>query len=101
MRRVVEVPETFERDCGCTPAEWLRWLPEATQGRPLALAPGQAQVQLAEGTLSITWHELPPRRIALITLPRLGVRFAYQGVPAPARQAFQRLFDLSTQRGGG
>ncbi len=98
---MAEVPEAFERDYGCTLAEWLRWLPEATQGRPLTLAPGQAQVVLDAGDLQLSWHELPPRRIALITLPRLGVRFDYRGVPAEARRAFQRLFDLSTQRGGG
>jgi hypothetical protein len=96
-----DVPERFERDYGCTEAEWLRWLPEATQGHPLAVQPGHAQVQLGAGTLDIAWQALPPRRIALVTLPRLGVRFAYQGVPTAARQAFQRVFDLSTQRGGG
>ncbi len=96
-----DVPERFERDYGCTEAEWLRWLPEATQGHALRTAAGSARVTLDAGELQLDWQVLPPRRIALVTLPRLGVRFAYRGVPAEARRAFQRVFDLSTQRGGG
>jgi hypothetical protein len=44
---------------------------------------------------------LSARRIALITLPRLQVRFAAQGVDDAAWQAFMRWFDLYTLRGGG
>jgi PAS domain S-box-containing protein len=35
------------------------------------------------------------------TLPRLAIRFAFDGVGDEARQAFMRHFDLYTQRGGG
>ena len=86
----------------CTEAEWLAWLPGATNGAALALAPSAARVQVGEGTLRLAWHTLPSRRIALITLPRLAVRFEFdQAVTEDERQSFMRRFDLYTQRGGG
>ena len=43
----------------------------------------------------------PPRRIALLSMPRLGVQFRFSGIDEASRQAFMRYFDLYTQRGGG
>lgn len=91
----------FERDYACTEAEWLGWLPVATQGQPCVLVPGSAQVQLGAHGLALRWHPLPPRRIALLTLPRLLVRFDFGATPVAERVAFLRRFDLATQRGGG
>lgn len=86
----------------CTLAEWLRWLPGATGGLPLQLHTGRALVTLGAGCLRLTWHELPPRQIALVRLPRLGVRFEFDAhVAGDERQRFMRYFDLYTQRGGG
>jgi hypothetical protein len=92
---------SFERDMACTQAEWQRWLPGATGGLPLHQDTDQATVTLAPGHLQLTWQELPPRQIALIRLPRLGVRFEFVGVGDAERQRFMRYFDLYTQRGGG
>jgi hypothetical protein len=96
-------PPAFDRDMACTEAEWLRWLPGATQGARLTLRSGQAQVRLpAGGELNLDWQALPPRRIALMCLPRLGVRFCFDAaVDEASRQRFMRFFDLYTQRGGG
>jgi hypothetical protein len=91
----------FERDYACTETEWLSWLPVATQGQPCVLAPGSAQVQLGAHALGLRWQPLPPRRIALLTLPRLLVRFDFGTTPVAERAAFLRRFDLATQRGGG
>lgn len=99
---MAEVPEQFTRDYGCTEAEWRRWLPEATHGHAWrATGPGSAEVTLGAGLLLLAWQVLPERRIALIRLPRLQVAFTFQAVPAGARTAFLKLFDLHTQRGGG
>jgi hypothetical protein len=96
------VPERFGRDYGCTEAEWLRWLPEATPGCTLALpGPGQARVGIGGGHLDLRWAVLPPRQIALMRLPRLQVDFVFEEVADAARANFMRVFDLSTQRGGG
>jgi hypothetical protein len=98
-----DVPETFSREQGCTEADWTRDLPGAVKGRPLELltAPGSAVVQLSPGRLHLRWQALTPRRIALVTLPRLQVDFRFDDVDAAARSQFMRYFDLFLQRGGG
>lgn len=100
-----DVPPHFEREHGSTEAEWLRALPRAAEGRAqLSLpAPGRAEFALHEGgTLRLDWSVLEPRRIALITLPRLRVVYRFDDtVDAVRRQRFLRGFDLVMQRGGG
>lgn len=91
----------FERDYGCSEAEWLRSLPEAAAPHALSLRDRSATVALEGGVLRLHWRPLPPRRIALLRLPRLGVQFAFDGVTPAAREAFLRRFDLCMQRGGG
>lgn len=106
--------ETFEREHGCTDAEWRGWLPGAVGPHALSVpggeggrdAPGgpgaaRACIALAQGRLHLAWQTLPPRRIALISMPRMTVRYRFEGVPPEARQAFMRYFDLYMQRGGG
>lgn len=94
-------PESFRRDMGCTEAEWLGWLPGAVGPHPLQLGRGAARVALGAGALRLRWQAAEPRRIALITLPRLIVDFEFEGVDGPGRSAFMRYFDLFMQRGGG
>lgn len=94
-------PASFEREMGCTADELRRWLPGASGGSPLALHAGGADVALGHGALRLRWQALPPRRIALVTLPRLHVRFDFERVDDDERQRFMRRFDLYTQRGGG
>jgi len=95
-------PDAFDRDQGCTEAEWLRWLPQATHGHPLQMAAqGVAVVRLGAGTLTLRWRELPPRQIALIRLPRMQVDYRFDGVEPATRDEFMRVFDLHIQRGGG
>jgi len=99
---VPEVPASFEREQGFTEAEWLRCLPGAVRDHALALpAPGLAVVTIGSGTLRLQWTVLPPRRIALISMPRLAVRYRFDGVDTAERREFMRYFDLYTQRGGG
>ncbi|MBA4175689.1 MAG: hypothetical protein C0505_03885 [Leptothrix sp. (in: Bacteria)] len=96
--------EAFEREQGFSDSDWQRCLPGAVGAHPLALpAPGRAVVTMAQGggRLDLQWTALPPRRIALLSLPRLAVRYRFEGVDAAARREFMRYFDLFTQRGGG
>jgi hypothetical protein len=100
----VDIPPGFEREHGCTEADWLRDLPGAVgRHRLLLCGPGEAEVALETGgTLSLHWQPLPERRIALIRLPRMQVRYTFSGgVSADARGRFMRLFDLHMRRGGG
>jgi hypothetical protein len=94
-------PFAFEREMGCTDDELRSWLPGASGERVIVWRDGGADIALEEGTVAIRWQVLEPRRIALITLPRLQVRFAAQGVDDATWQRFMRHFDLYTQRGGG
>ena len=96
-----DYPESFERDTNGTEAEWLARLPGACAGGALDVAPGRARLPVAGGSLELAWTALPPRRIALLQMPRMAVRFRFEGVDAVARERFMRYFDLYMQRGGG
>jgi hypothetical protein len=91
----------FERDMCCTEAELIGWLPGAIRGCKMDLRAGEADIELPDGRLQLRWHTLPPRCIALFTLPRLALHFRFEGASDEARQGFMRYFDLYTQRGGG
>ncbi len=91
----------FEREMGCTEAELLRWLPGAAGPHSVAMQGQGAEIAIGAGRLVLRWSVLPPRRIALMRLPRLAVSFAFDGVGETSRQHFMRHFDLYTQRGGG
>ena len=92
----------FHREQGITEADWLQMLPGAAGPDALQLtAPGQARVVIGDGALHLAWRVLPPRQIALIRLPRLGVHYRFEGLPDDARQTFMKRFDLYIQRGGG
>jgi hypothetical protein len=96
------MPESFEREQGFTEAEWERCLPGAVGEHAWrTTGPGSIEVSIGAGTMHLTWKALPPRRIALIAMPRLAVRYRFENVDAESRQAFMRYFDLYTQRGGG
>lgn len=95
-------PASFEREMGCTPREWLMWLPDAVAPGPMELHDGRADVAVAPGgKLYLSWQELPPRVIALMRMPRLAVQFRFEAVEEATRQVFMRRFDLYMQRGGG
>ena len=97
------VEQRFEREYGCSVVEWERWLPGAVRDCPL-LRPADNCAEVAFGPsaqLVLKWTVLAPRHIALITLPRLLVRFNFSDHSGPQRASFMRYFDLYMQRGGG
>jgi hypothetical protein len=94
-------PERFERDMGTTEAEWLMRLPLAIGAQPWQPGERSAQVAFNGGQLLLAWQVLPPRAIALLRMPRLQVRFVFEGVDAATRLQFMQRFDLTMQRGGG
>lgn len=93
---------TFDREMAGTLQEW---------NDRLALAMGSVDWQrqgahaviawLQGGRLVIAWSPLPDRVIALMRLPRLSVRFRFEGVDDQTRLQFMKHFDLVMQRGGG
>lgn len=94
-------PPQFSRETGCSEAEWLQTLPRACGAHPLRLGQQQASVPIGSGQLHLAWHVLPPRRIALLNLPRLAVSYRFDAVGEVERLRFMRHFDLAMLRGGG
>jgi hypothetical protein len=97
----VEVPPVLEREMGCTLEELTRWLPGATGHAPTAAIDGGWRITLPEGELVLEAEPGPPRRISLLALPVLRVRFRFLGPGPEARAAFLARFDAWTRRGGG
>ena len=79
----VFVPESFERVMGCTVADLLSWLPLALPCATLTVdtVGSTCRALLADGTVQLTWRQLPAMRIAMLEIPRLNVRFVYAGLP--------------------
>lgn len=86
---------------GCTEVELRAGLRQALGEAKLELGAGFALASLDDGSLRISWFALPPRRIALLELPRLSVSFQYDGLTPERRYTIQRQFDRVYQRGGG
>jgi hypothetical protein len=93
--------EHFEREMGCTEADWLRWLPAAIGAHEWQQHAATALVQIGPGTLRLAWRAGAPRVIAQVRMPRLHVDFHFEGLSDAQRLAFMRRFDLYMQRGGG
>lgn len=98
-----ELPEAcFNRETGYSLSEWLRCLPGACGPHAVHWQGDQgAMVDLDEGHLLLRWEVLPPRRIALVSLPRMMVHYRFEGCTASGRVAFLRYFDRYMLRGGG
>jgi hypothetical protein len=93
--------ESFEREMGCTEAEWLMWLPAAIGEHRWERQDGRASITIPPGNLNLRWRSGEPRVIALMRMPRLHVNFRFEGLDAGQRLAFMKRFDLYMQRGGG
>jgi hypothetical protein len=96
----------FSREMGCTEVEWLGWLPAAMGSHHWQCNGQNACVEIqnadgSQGQLNLRWQEAVPRRIALISIPRLLVSFQFEGLNDGQRYTFMRRFDLYMQRGGG
>lgn len=93
--------EQFERDMGCTEAEWLGWLPAALGDKAWQRDGACVRVSIASGSLQIQWQTAEPRVLGLARIPRLLVRFVFAGLDDAQRYVFMKRFDLYMQRGGG
>ena len=93
--------ELFEREMGCTEAEWLMWLPRAIGDHHWKLQAKSAGVRIGDGALGLKWQVAAPRVIGLVSIPVLQVSFRFAGLDEAQRYTFMKRFDLYTQRGGG
>jgi len=93
--------EVFEREMGCTEAEWLMWLPRAVGDHHWKLQAKSAGVRIGDGALGLKWKVAAPRVIGLVSIPVLQVSFRFAGLDEAQRYTFMKRFDLYMQRGGG
>jgi len=91
----------LEREMGCTLEELTRWLPGAVGPAVATPVAGGWRIAVPGGEVRLEVEPRPPRRIALISLPVLHVRFRFLGLGSEAREAFLARFDAWTRRGGG
>jgi hypothetical protein len=97
----VAIPVVLEREMGCTRAELARWLTGATGGAPASVEGEEVTLAVGGGRVEISLREEAPRRLALLSIPVLRVRFRFIGLGEEAREDFLARFDAYTRRGGG
>jgi hypothetical protein len=97
----VTVPVLVEREMGCTRADLARWLAGATRSAGAHLEGDELALAVGSGRVEISVREETPRRVALLAIPVLRVRFRFVGLGASAREEFMAHFDSYTRRGGG
>ena len=90
---------TVEKEMAIERHEFRRTLRRALPEARISEDGDTITVREGTGTLEITLSPKPERRIGLLALPILAVRFHYSGYDDPARH-LARL-DVSFQRGGG
>jgi len=93
--------EAFEREVGATPVEFERSLQKAAPGAVSVLGNGHYLVECGNVSLSIKAAPMPPRRIALFSLPVLKVNYRFSGGDDAARKSVLERLDRAMQRGGG
>tara|TARA_B110000503_G_C7120564_1_gene402328 strand:+ start:704 stop:1003 length:300 start_codon:yes stop_codon:yes gene_type:complete len=94
-------PERFERVIWITEEEWLRCLPDAIGDYFSKLHANSAGVRIDEGALGLTWEVALPKKMGLISFPRLVVKFRFAGLDDGQRFKFMKRFDLFMHKGGG
>lgn len=93
--------EKFDREMGCTEADWLRLLPAAMGDNHWKLQDKSAGVRIGDGALGLKWQVGEPRQIGLVNIPNFLVSFRFAGLNEEQRYAFMKRFDLYMHRGGG
>jgi len=97
------VPESFERRVTATPREFER---DLRQAWPQVQVQGGADASafgLQDGTqhLAIEIEPAGLRRLGLLELPQLIVRYRFGAGTEPARRALLERLDRAMQKGGG
>lgn len=95
------VPVFFERVLSATPSQFERDLRQAWPEVSGSAAAGRLAIEAAPMRLDLELTVLAPRRIALLELPQLTVRYCFDGGDEPARARLLARLDLAMQKGGG
>nr|WP_050414965.1 hypothetical protein [Azoarcus sp. CIB] len=95
------VPERFEREVTASPAEFERDLRKASPGAVEAVAPDHFRVSAGPTRLDIHVAARGVRRLGLLQLQTLCVRYEFSGGAESDRRALLVPLDRAMQRGGG
>ncbi len=95
--------EVERRDeMGISHADFLRIFPRLVTDAAHADIGPDSRVSWPDGrTLRVQVSPEQRRRIALLSIPYVDIRFEFQGFSATAREAFMGRFDRAFQKGGG
>lgn len=97
-----EVPAAFERMVSATAAEFLRCLQIALPAKSVdRIHAGGCRVCADGLELLLDWTPAGERRIGLLVLPQLWVRYRFVKGDADTRARFLARLDRAMQRGGG
>ncbi len=90
----------FERDVSATQVELAAWIAKAY---PAAVRLGEGRYLIETPTAALRLEALagPERRIALLRLPTLHIRYEFIRGEAEQRAALLHRLDLFMHRGGG
>lgn len=95
------VPERFEREVTASPAEFERDLRKASPCAVEAVGPDHFRLSTGPTRLDIHVAARGVRRLGLLQLQTLGVRYEFFGGTESDRRALLVPLDRAMQRGGG
>ena len=89
------------RDMTLNVGQLQHWLPGAAGDQPCQITADYARFGTETRGVTVTWEPLPLLNIGRLSLPRLRVCFAIQGLTAEEEQRFWQCFERAFSRGGG
>lgn len=92
---------TFSKDMQLTRPEFEKRLSKDVAGFQWRMTHDGAEGVQGDHRVVIQLTELPPRKIAMIVLPRCQVDFTFEGMKDADKQTFIHQFDQVFQKGGG
>ena len=95
------VPEVLERELASSVAAFERDLRKAWSGEVTSPGTGRFRIDTGEVVLDIDVEAAGVRRIGLLALDLVRVRYRFSNGGEPARRALLARLDLGMQRGGG
>ncbi len=95
------IADEFEREVTASPQQFERELRKAWPAGVETLAPGRFRVREGRTWLDIEIESRGMRRLGLLELPVVVVRYRFAGGDPATRRALLVALDRAMQRGGG
>ncbi len=89
------------REMGMTHRDFFRTFPAVARGAPWRQDGNKVVLGEPDKQVSILMGPESERRIALLTIPTVKLRFEFEGFDDAEAGSFMARFDLAFRRGGG